>query len=163
MKNSDREPENSTFFRPEDVFGTSEIICEKELSKEFVNYLQSIFDVLDEEHCGYIKLTDIETYCEVKGPSFSAMIDYLRQVSPANGLINFETLCTGMKFAVQAPNITSIQKNQDWTSDSSEDSFRVQDFETKDQLLKKPHSRLVSEEPRDTWSVVNGTKTTLTS
>lgn len=174
MKNSEKEPENSSFFHPEDLIGCPRTISKssldddtkKELPKEFVNSLQSLFDILDQDHCGYIKLADIESYWDVKGPSFSAMIDYLREASPSNGLINFDTLCTGLKFVVNTPNITSqsIQKDHhDWTSDSSEDSFRLHDFETKDLLLKKSQPKLALEEPEDTLSVVNKENTALTS
>ncbi|XP_031565470.1 uncharacterized protein LOC116300694 [Actinia tenebrosa] len=173
MKSSIAEAENSCFFHPEDRNGCPGSISEslldvdtkKELPKEFANYLRSLFDILDQDHCGYIKLTDIENYWDVKGPSFSAMIDYLRQCSPDNGLINFDTLCTGLKFVVHTPNITShsIQKDHDWTSDSSEDSFRLHDFETKEQLLRKLQPKLVPEEPKDTSLMVNATKTTLAS
>lgn len=174
MKNSEKEPEDSSFFHPEDLIGCPRAIIkssldddtEKELPKEFVNSLRSLFDILDQDHCGYIKLSDIESYWDDKGPSFSAMIDYLREASPSsNGLIDFDTLCTGLKFAVHTPNIISqsIQKDHDWTSDSSEDSFRLHDFETKDPLLKKSQPKLALEEPEDTLSVVNTTNTTLTS
>ena len=109
------------------------------LPSEFVNYLRSLFEILDQESSGFVKITDIESYWDAKGSSFAGILDSLKAVAPSNGLLNFEHLCRGLKLAIRSSNSkanttsnttsTKInsQKDPEYLSDSSDDSFKIHD------------------------------------
>ncbi|KAK3747840.1 hypothetical protein QZH41_015983 [Actinostola sp. cb2023] len=121
----------------------------KDLPTEFVNYLRSLFDILDHDKCGFVKITDIESYWDAKGSSFSGVLESLRKVTPSNGLLSFEGLCGGLKLAIRSSNTKTntfattstrrvdVQKDTEWTSDSSEDSFRIRDVSKETELIDK--------------------------
>ena len=123
----------------------------QDLPREFLRYLRTLFDILDEKGTGFVRLTDIESRWKTKdtngsnGLNNEGVIESLRKVTPKNGLLSFERLCTGMKLALKTqprpqngsangfshdqstkrsnslPQLDTTTK--DWTSDSSEDSF----------------------------------------
>lgn len=108
----------------------------KDLPSEFVNYLRSLFDILDQENCGFVKIGDIEQYWDAKGTSFSGVLESLKKLSPPDGLLKFEDLCRGLRLAIRSSNTKTnttasstrrvdFPKETECTSDSSDDSFRV--------------------------------------
>lgn len=129
----------------------------QDLPREFLRYLRTLFDVLDENGNGLVKLADIESRWKTKQSSNAlseGVIESLRKVTPKNGLLSFERLCTGMKLALKAqpqtgkngygqtnkpsssfPKLDSSAK--DWTSDSSEDSSASSERREKVQMIKK--------------------------
>lgn len=84
------------------------------LPKQFVTSLRILFDILDEERTGYVRLRDIESRWHEEGVSGlpSGVIDSLRKVAPKNGRLTFDNFVTGLKL--------SLLKNTD--------SYGKQDF-----------------------------------
>lgn len=72
------------------------------LPKQFIKLLRTLFDILDEEHTGFVRFSDIEARWEdgvVKGLP-SGVIIALRKVTPANGYLSFERFVAGLKLAL---------------------------------------------------------------
>lgn len=133
----------------------------QDLPREFLRYLKTLFDILDEKGTGFVRLSDIETRWKTKQGSNGlgeGVMENLRKVTPKNGLLNFERLCTGMKLALKTqpraqtngsangldhstrrsnslPQLDTATKG--WTSDSSEDSFAGNENRTKAQVINK--------------------------
>lgn len=72
------------------------------LPKQFVASLKILFDILDEEHTGLIRLRDIESRWSDEGVRDlpSGVMEGLRKVAPSNGLLTFECFVAGLKFAL---------------------------------------------------------------
>lgn len=136
----------------------------QDLPREFLRYLRTLFDILDEKGSGFVRLDDIESRWKTKHGSnglSEGVIESLRKVTPKNGLLSFERLCTGMKLALktqprtQNGNVNGYSHShgqatkrsnsvpqldtttKDWTSDSSEDSFAGSERREKVQIIKK--------------------------
>lgn len=136
----------------------------QDLPREFLRYLKTLFDILDEKGTGFVRLADIESRWQTKHHGSNGLsegvIESLRKVTPKNGLLCFERLCTGMKLALktQPPKQTGSVNGysghgqtakrsssfpqldttvKDWTSDSSEDSFGGSENREKVQIIKK--------------------------
>ena len=136
-----------------------------DLPKEFLRYLRTLFDILDEKGTGFVRLADIESRWQTKQGAnglSEGVIENLRKVTPKNGLLSFERLCTGMKLALKTqPRTANVDVNgyshgdhgqpikrpsslpqldttaKGWTSDSSEDSFAGSERREKIQIIKK--------------------------
>ncbi|PFX27253.1 uncharacterized protein LOC111327860 [Stylophora pistillata] len=137
----------------------------QDLPREFLRYLKTLFDILDEKGTGFVRLADIETRWKTKQGSNGlgeGVIESLRKVTPKNGLLSFERLCTGMKLALKTqpraqtngsmngldhstrrsnslPQLDTATKG--WTSDSSEDSFAGNENRTKAHVINKLRDR----------------------
>jgi len=135
----------------------------QDLPREFLRYLRTLFDILDEKGSGFVRLVDIESRWNKQGSNglSEGVIESLRKVTPKNGLLSFERLCTGMKLALktqsrtQNGNVNGFSHShgqttkrsnslpqldtttKDWTSDSSEDSFAGSERREKVQIIKK--------------------------
>lgn len=136
----------------------------QDLPREFLRYLKTLFDILDEKGTGFVRLADIESRWKTKHGSnglSEGVIESLRKVTPKNGLLSFERLCTGMKLGLKTqpraqtngvngtangldhsckrsnslPQLDTASKG--WTSDSSEDSFAGSERGSKVQIIKK--------------------------
>ncbi|KAL9988059.1 hypothetical protein ACROYT_G002457 [Oculina patagonica] len=136
----------------------------QDLPREFLRYLKTLFDILDEKGTGFVRLADIESRWKTQHGSnglSEGVLENLRKVTPKNGLLSFERLCTGMKLALKTqpraqtngvngtangldhsskrssslPQLDTTAK--DWTSDSSEDSFAGNERRNKVQIIKK--------------------------
>lgn len=72
------------------------------LPKQFVTSLRILFDILDEDRSGYVRLRDIESRWHEEGVSGlpSGVIDSLRKVAPRNGRLTFENFVTGLKLSL---------------------------------------------------------------
>ncbi|XP_076454981.1 suppressor APC domain-containing protein 2-like [Babylonia areolata] len=72
------------------------------LPRQFVASLKILFDILDEEHSGLIRLRDIETRWSDEGVKDlpSGVMEGLRKVAPPNGLLTFENFVSGLKLAL---------------------------------------------------------------
>lgn len=72
------------------------------LPKQFVTSLRILFDILDEDRSGYVRLRDIESRWHEEGVSGlpSGVIDSLRKVAPKNGRLTFENFVTGLKLSL---------------------------------------------------------------
>ena len=70
--------------------------------KQFINSLRVLFDILDEERTGFVRLTDIETRWkddDINGLP-KGVVDALRKVTPASGRLTFERFVAGLKIAL---------------------------------------------------------------
>lgn len=73
-----------------------------DLPKQFVSSLRILFDILDENHSGFVRLSDIESRWKedgVKGLP-SGVVDALKRVTPANGYLNFDRFVAGLKLVL---------------------------------------------------------------
>ncbi|GAB1604961.1 bromodomain-containing protein DDB_G0280777-like isoform X2 [Argonauta hians] len=73
-----------------------------DLPKQFVSSLRILFDILDENHSGYVRLLDIESRWKedgVKGLP-PGVVDALRKVTPQNGYLNFDRFVAGLKLVL---------------------------------------------------------------
>lgn len=79
---------------------------DEKLPREFVKYMRTLFDILDERRSGFVKLSDIEARWGRKSVHFAAaepsdVLENLRKVAPSNGLLSFEKLCLGFQLALR--------------------------------------------------------------
>ena len=85
---------------------------DNKLPPEFVKYMRTLFDILDENNTGFVKLSDIEAcWGRKNGDSTShgtGILEQLRQVTPANGLLSFDRLCKGFGQALHSKEGVSI-------------------------------------------------------
>lgn len=87
------------------------------LPKQFVAAMRTLFDIMDDKHTGYVKLTDIEHRWRddrTKGLP-RGVIESLQKVASHDGLLTFERFCTGLKIC--------LLRNQVQTSTNKEDRF----------------------------------------
>ena len=72
------------------------------MPKQFVSSLKVLFDILDEEKSGLVRLADIESRWkdgEVSGLP-NGVVDALKKVTPASGKLTFERFVAGLKIAL---------------------------------------------------------------
>ncbi|CAH2231390.1 jg27703 [Pararge aegeria aegeria] len=72
------------------------------LPKQFVSAMRTLFDIMDDKHTGYVKLTDIENRWRddrTKGLP-RGVIESLQKVASHDGLLTFESFCTGLKICL---------------------------------------------------------------
>lgn len=87
------------------------------LPKQFVSAMRTLFDIMDDKHTGYVKLTDIENRWRddrTRGLP-RGVIESLQKVASHDGLLTFERFCTGLKIC--------LLRNQVETSTGKEDRF----------------------------------------
>ncbi|KAK7505066.1 hypothetical protein BaRGS_00003636, partial [Batillaria attramentaria] len=72
------------------------------LPKQFVASLKILFDILDEEHSGRIRLRDIASRWSDEGVRDlpTGVMEGLRKVTPPNGLLTFDCFVAGLKVAL---------------------------------------------------------------
>ena len=80
------------------------------LPRNFVAALKSLFDELDDQKTGFIKLADIE--CRWREEEYNpnvppGLIDCLAKVQTANGTIDFERFCAGIKVCLLRAKLTN--------------------------------------------------------
>ncbi|XP_014786019.1 putative uncharacterized protein DDB_G0282499 [Octopus bimaculoides] len=86
-----------------------------DLPKQFVSSLRILFDILDENHSGYVRLLDIESRWKedgVKGLP-PGVVDALRKVTPPNGYLNFDRFVAGLKLVLWRNRLNDSQNNTD--------------------------------------------------
>ncbi|CAL1274568.1 unnamed protein product [Larinioides sclopetarius] len=74
------------------------------LPKPFVSAMRVLFDVMDDKRTGYVRFADIEKRWQENGPITrglpSGVIESLRKVTPATGLLTFERFCAGLRICL---------------------------------------------------------------
>uniref|UniRef100_A0A2A4J6W0 Suppressor APC domain-containing protein n=1 Tax=Heliothis virescens TaxID=7102 RepID=A0A2A4J6W0_HELVI len=93
------------------------------LPKQFVSAMRTLFDIMDDKHTGYVKLTDIENRWRddrTRGLP-RGVIESLQKVASHDGLLTFERFCTGLKIC--------LLRNQVEISSGKDDRFN-DDVET---------------------------------
>lgn len=75
--------------------------------KPFVTAMKTLFNILDDDRTGFVKLTEIEHRWAPDKTDNSkhvqlpcGVIEALREVAPSNGLLSFENFCCGLKIAL---------------------------------------------------------------
>lgn len=87
------------------------------LPKQFVSAMRTLFDIMDDKHTGYVKLTDIENRWRddrTRGLP-RGVIESLQKVASHEGLLTFDRFCTGLKIC--------LLRNQVESSSGKEDRF----------------------------------------
>lgn len=82
------------------------------LPKQFVSAMRTLFDIMDDKHVGYVKLTDIENRWRddrTKGLP-RGVIESLQKVASHDGLLTFDRFCTGLKICLLC---NQVDKNCD--------------------------------------------------
>lgn len=99
------------------------------LPKQFVTSLRILFDILDEERTGYVRLRDIETRWHEEGVKGlpSGVIEALRKVAPRNGRLSFDTFVVGLK--------QSLLKNNGMPNSASANVKQQVHFERQPQTI----------------------------
>ncbi|XP_058815231.1 suppressor APC domain-containing protein 2 [Topomyia yanbarensis] len=72
------------------------------LPKPFVTAMRTLFDIMDDQKTGFVKLSDIEDRWQDDGSKGlpRGVIDSLRKVTPPNGLLSFDRFCGGLKICL---------------------------------------------------------------
>ena len=99
---------------------------DNKLPPEFIKYMRTLFDILDENKTGFVRLSDIEA-CWGKRNGDSTLqttkaLQYLRQVTPTNGLLSFDRLCMGFGNALHSKDGVAIPNGSVKASNESQES-----------------------------------------
>ncbi|GIY01692.1 suppressor APC domain-containing protein 2 [Caerostris darwini] len=70
------------------------------LPAPFVSAMRVLFDVMDDQRTGYVSLADIEERWKENGSVIRGLVESLRKVTPANGLLTFERFCAGLRICL---------------------------------------------------------------
>lgn len=72
------------------------------LPKKFVSSMRTLFDIMDDKRTGFVRLSDIEARWQDDGSKGlpHGVIDCLRRVTPASGMLSFERFCAGLKICL---------------------------------------------------------------
>lgn len=72
------------------------------LPKHFVSAMRILFDIMDDQNTGFVKFSDIEGRWQDDGTQGlpKGVLDSLKKVTPANGLLSFERFCAGLKICL---------------------------------------------------------------
>lgn len=83
------------------------------LPKQFVVAMRTLFDIMDDKHTGYVKLTDIENRWRddrTKGLP-RGVIESLQKVASHDGLLTFERFCAGLKICLLQNQVEKASNN----------------------------------------------------
>lgn len=92
------------------------------LPKQFVSAMRTLFDIMDDKHTGYVKLTDIENRWRddrTKGLP-RGVIESLQKVTSHDGLLTFESFCTGLKICLLRNQVQNASSKVNSISDDIE-------------------------------------------
>lgn len=108
------------------------------LPPEFVKYMRRLFDILDENRTGFVKLSDIEAFWGRKNgyssSEASGVLKHLRTVAPANGLLSFERLCIGFSQAIHSTEGASIANGSAGAGNRYENGRTVKIWQNSDSM-----------------------------
>lgn len=84
------------------------------LPKAFVQSMKTLFDILDDQHTGYVKFIDIEKGWQDDGSKGlpRGVMESLRKVTPASGLLTFERFCAGLKLCLLRNQSQTLGQNE---------------------------------------------------
>ncbi|KAL0894674.1 hypothetical protein ABMA27_013222 [Loxostege sticticalis] len=94
------------------------------LPKQFVAAMRTLFDIMDDKHTGYVKLTDIENRWRddrTKGLP-RGVIESLQKVASHDGLLSFERFCTGLKICLLRNQVENASSKVERLSSEVENS-----------------------------------------
>ncbi|XP_008554260.1 suppressor APC domain-containing protein 2 isoform X1 [Microplitis demolitor] len=109
-----------------------------ELPRSFVDAMRVLFQIMDHENTGFIKYLDIEKRWQDDGTQElpKNVLENLKKVTPSNGLLTFERLCTGLKICLE-------QKQKDMESSNSQSQF-VTPFSASNLTINSPMKNLLT-------------------
>lgn len=113
------------------------------LPKQFVSSLRILFDILDEGRSGFVRFRDIESRWSDDGVRGlpPGVIDALRKVTPANGLLSFNRFVAGLRLVLSKKRDdileTDTRSRRTLFSNSKENRTPLQEYN----LGQKTHSR----------------------
>ncbi|CAG0917191.1 unnamed protein product [Notodromas monacha] len=72
------------------------------LPEPFIAGLRTLFDVMDDQNTGFVRLSDIQKQWRDDGEDGvpKGVVDCLKKVTPGNGLLSFERFCAGLKICL---------------------------------------------------------------
>ncbi|XP_046370267.1 suppressor APC domain-containing protein 2-like isoform X2 [Haliotis rufescens] len=72
------------------------------LPKQFISSLRILFEILDENRSGYVRLCDIESRWSENGVKGlpTGVVEALRKVTPSDGLLSFSKFVAGLRLAL---------------------------------------------------------------
>ena len=126
-----------------------------DLPKQFVSSLRILFDILDENHNGFVRLSDIESRWKedgVKGLP-SGVVDALKRVTPANGYLNFDRFVAGLKLVlwrskhtmVTSGNVSGpLSSQHDESQQGKEENKHIYHIDDDDDDIKPVHMSQLS-------------------
>ncbi|KAG6446288.1 suppressor APC domain-containing protein 2 [Manduca sexta] len=94
------------------------------LPKQFVSAMRTLFDIMDDKHTGYVKLTDIENRWRddrTKGLP-RGVIESLQKVASHEGLLSFERFCTGLKICLLRNQVENASNKAERLDDGIENT-----------------------------------------
>ncbi|XP_013200692.1 suppressor APC domain-containing protein 2 [Amyelois transitella] len=94
------------------------------LPKQFISAMRTLFDIMDDKHTGFVKLTDIENRWRddrTKGLP-RGVIESLKKVASNDGLLSFERFCTGLKICLLRNQVEHESKKDDRIEDDVENT-----------------------------------------
>lgn len=98
------------------------------LPKQFVSAMRTLFDIMDDKQTGYVKLTDIENRWRddrTKGLP-CGVIESLQKVASHDGLLTFESFCTGLKICLLRNQVQKATKNDDVETNGMHSQMNIQ-------------------------------------
>ncbi|XP_033731990.1 suppressor APC domain-containing protein 2-like [Pecten maximus] len=107
------------------------------LPKQFVKSLRVLFDILDEQRCGYVRFVDIESRWHEEGVQGlpSGVIEALRKVTPQNGYLSFDRFVAGLKLAMltsRNPRIHDHHQRHEYRTHNNHINGDVQNIQEKE-------------------------------
>lgn len=128
------------------------------LPPEFIKYMRTLFDILDENKTGFVQLSDIEACWGHRNgivQETGGVLEYLRKVTPTNGLLSFDRLCMGFSRALHSKEVVSIPNgslgtsSERWKSTTNCGESPAQARLT-DKQTRIPVSKVQSDQERET-------------
>lgn len=118
------------------------------LPKQFVTSLRILFDILDEDRTGYVRLCDIESRWHEEGVRGlpSGVIESLRKVAPRNGRLSFENFVSGLKLSL-LKTTTQPERSDSVTTSGKENKGPVIKDQTTPSHSKSQHRQQVDKFP----------------
>ncbi|XP_033223540.1 suppressor APC domain-containing protein 2 isoform X2 [Belonocnema kinseyi] len=86
-----------------------------DLPKHFISAMRTLFDIMDDQRTGFVKFSDIEGRWQDDGTQGlpKGVLESLKKVTPANGMLSFERFCAGLKICLLHIRVENDAKNQD--------------------------------------------------
>lgn len=133
------------------------------LPKQFVSAMRTLFDIMDDKHTGYVKLTDIENRWRddrTKGLP-RGVIESLQKVASHDGLLTFERFCTGLKICLLRNQVENTS-NKVITLDSDAENSELLN-QMNSQVNRPPSAPLLDikdVQNIDKWSILKSSEST---
>lgn len=112
------------------------------LPKQFVAAMRTLFDIMDDKRTGLVDFADIERRWQDDGSKGlpKGVIESLRKVTPANGLLTFERFCAGLKICLLRNQVDQRNNNQNHQSQNTESAQVLVNHRASDSCSNRPPS-----------------------